>query len=87
MSSCSYCYVDMSLCLQAHTTNITSFLRRHNVLFMSFVTMSYHRRRYVASVNQALANMSCFMGTLYVNVTECAASIKESNGYAFSNGE
>ena len=38
------------ICLHVHTTNITSFLRRQNVLFMSFVTMSLCS--YFASVNQ-----------------------------------
>ena len=31
--------LNMSLCLHVHTTNITSFLRQDNILFMSFGTM------------------------------------------------
>ena len=34
----------MSLCLDVHTTNITSFLRGDNALFMSFVTLSLCRQ-------------------------------------------
>ena len=44
MSLCSCCYVAKSVLLHVHTTNITAFVRRDNVLFMSFVTMSLCRQ-------------------------------------------